>query len=754
MTVFKTKVGRRSFLKTSAAAGGGLMISFSWLASCTSNTTQAEILAMPKEWFELNAYLKIGENGVATIFCPNPEFGNNVKTSMPMIVAEELDMDWKKVVVEMAQFNTNRYNRQFTGGSQAIRMAWNGLRTAGATARQMLRQAAAAAWNVPLEEVKTAEGKLIHEATGKSAHYGEMAMAASQQTPPSEIKLKDVKDFQIIGNSKKNVDGRKIVTGAKMYSLDMKQEGMLTAMIAHPPGFGLKLKSFNADSVKSMPGIQDVFSFKTFDDEYGRNFFDTNTFPELVAIVGNSTWEVMNAKKALQVEWEPFTQQTIYLDGNGTKRPVEVRPGLENSQDHLASMQQAAAGTKTLLRKDGDPEKAFKEASRVIERTYTAPFLAHNMMEPINCVADVTAVRAIISAPIQAPEIIENTLAARLGMPKDQIEIVMTRMGGGFGRRAYGHYMVEAAVISQQMKRPVKLVYTREDDMTFGIYRPAYMATYRAALDADNNMIAFHVNAGGIPESPLGRAANRFPAGSVDHYLAEEWSVDSNITIGAFRAPRSNFLAGAEQSFLDEVAEAAGKDPIQFRIDLLERAKTQPVGENNDYDADRYKGVLELVRDKSNWQASQPDVHRGVAAYFCHSSYAAHVVELKLENGTPKVEKVTCAMDCGIVVNPDAASNMAEGAIVDGIGNAFYGEMTFRGGVPEKSNFDKYRMIRIHEAPKEINVHFVKNEIDPTGLGEPPFPPVFGAIANALYQATEKRHYDQPFLSSNRITLG
>ena len=531
-----------------------------------------------------------------------------------------------------------------------------------------------------------------------------------------------------------------------MYSMDINKEGMLVAMISHPPAFGLKLKSFDGVSVKNMPGIKDVFSFKTFNDDYTRNYFDTNTFPELVAIVGTSTWEVMNAKKTLKVAWEPFDKQPFQINARGNTRTVNVPAGLESTQDHMTAMRKKAAEPGTVLRKDGDPDTAFNNAPKVIERTYTAPFLAHNMMEPINCVADVTEERAIISAPIQAPEIIEGTLSNRLGLPLDKIEIVMTRMGGGFGRRAYGHYMVEAAVISQRINRPVKLVYTREDDMSFGIYRPTYTATYRAALDGNNNLVAFHVKGGGIPESPLGRAANRFPAGAVENYLAEEWAIDSNITIGAFRAPRSNFIAGAEQSFLDEVAEAAGKDPIAFRLALLDRAKNDPVGENNAYEADRYAGVLELVREKSNWGQDQPGVTRGVSAYFCHNSYVAHVLDLKMENGRPRVEKVTCAIDCGVVVNPDAAANMAEGAIVDGIGNAFFGQMTFRQGAPEQTNFDKYRMIRSIEAPRLIDVHFVKNEIDPTGLGEPPFPPIFGAVANALYKSTGKRYYDQPFL--------
>ena len=296
------------------------------------------------------------------------------------------------------------------------------------------------------------------------------------------------------------------------------------------------------------------------------------------------------------------------------------------------------------------------------------------------------------------------------------------------------------------MKAPIKLLYTREDDMTAGIYRPAYHAKFKAGLDADNNLIAFHVTAGGIPQSPL--AANRFPAGAVDNYLAEDWTIDTNLTVGSFRAPGSNFMASAEQSFLDEVAESAGKDPIDFRLELLERAQNNPVGENNDYEADRYAGVLKLVKEKSNWGTSNSKLYRGVSAYFCHYSYAAQVLDMVVENGQPIVQKVTCALDCGMVINPDAAINMAEGGIIDGIGNALYGELTFNKGVPDKNNFDTYRIIRMSESPKEIDVHFIKNQIDPTGLGEPMFPPIFAAMANALYKATGKRHYHQPFLDN------
>jgi len=563
MAFIKTAYNRRSFLKSTAVAGGGMMLGFSWLASCQPKT-EAEVLEMPKEWFEINSYLKIGENGVVTIYCPNPEFGQNVKTSMPMIVAEELDTDWKNVVSEMAPYDAVAFPNQFTGGSRGIMSKWEPLRIAGASARQMLREAAAQAWEVPVEEITTEAGVLHHKASKKSAGYGEMASAAGQLPVPTEVKLKEVKDFKIIGNSRKNVDGLKIVTGKPMFGVDYHKEGMLIAMVEHPPAFGLKLKSVDDSMAKAMPGIKEVFTIKTYKEGYAKGGFDTNAFPELVAIVGNSTWEVMQAKKALKIEWEPMAAYTETIKGFGGSRTVTVPAGQESTTNHLAKMQELAAKPGKVMRKDGDPAAAFKNAAKVIERTYSAPFLAHNCMEPMNFFADVQGDKVKVAGPLQIPGFIEPTLAARLDIPKENIEIEMTRMGGGFGRRAYSHYLVEAALISQKVAAPVKLMYTREDDMTNGIYRPAYQATYRAALDENNNLVGLHIKAGGVPESPL--FANRFPAGSIDNYLAEEWAIESNITIGAFRAPRSNFIAGAEQSFLDEVAEAAGKDPFEFRM--------------------------------------------------------------------------------------------------------------------------------------------------------------------------------------------
>ena len=744
MAFTDNKLDRRSFLKVSALAGGGMMLSFSWLTGCQPKSE--DVLTMPDEWFELNSYIKIGDNGVVTLFNPNPEFGSNVKTSLPMLLAEELDVDWKMVTVEQADFYPERFDRQFTGGSQGIRQGWIPLRTAGATARKLIVQAAAQSWNVAEGEITTNQGIVKHITSGKRAGYGEMAsLAGTLDTPdPETVKLKEISDFKIIGKSKKNVDGDKIVTGKSIFSIDHKVSGMKYAAIVHPPAFGMKLVDFDRSSVVSLPGIQDAFKINVFKDDYARNFFDTTTFPELIAIVGNSTWEGMQAKKSIKAEWEPASTGTFPMAGRGGENiEVKVPAGLESSSIHKKNMADYHAKPGQVRRKDGDPESAFKRATKVIERTYTAPFLAHNTMEPMNAFADVKGDKAVIYGPTQAPDFIMGTLSSSLGIPRENIQIKLARMGGGFGRRAYSHHFVEAALISQKIQAPVKMTYTREDDMSAGVYRPTYSATYKAALDNENNLLAFHVKAGGIPESPL--HANRFPAGAVENYLAESWQIESNITIGAFRAPRSNFIAGAEQSFLDELAEVMDKDPIDFRLELLEKAATNPVGDNNDYDPKRYAGVLKLVRDKSNWEKPSPGIHRGVSAYFCHNSYVAEVIDISIVDNQPVVENVFAAVDCGVVVNPDAAANMGEGAIVDGIGNAFYGEMAFENGAPTKRNFDKYRMIRHSEAPKNIEVYFVENNENPTGLGEPLFPPVFAALGNSLYKATGKRLYEQPF---------
>ncbi len=720
---------RRSFIKVSAAAGGGLLMGFNFM-SCEAEPKYLEYaapdFAMPEKWNTLNGFLKIGENGVVTIMSPNPEIGQNVKTSMPMIVAEELDADWDRVIVEQAPLDTKLYKRQIAGGSQSIRLGWKDLRETGARARQMLLKAASERLEVPMEELSTSKGKIYHKKTDKVLDYGEVASAASSVEVPEEVTLKDPKDFTLIGTSVRNVDGFNIVQGKPLFGLDTMEEGMKIAMIEHPPAFGMKIKSLDDSAARAMSGIIDVFRINVEPEGWNPQWSDVNAYPELVAIVGESTWQVMKAKKALKIEWEQESK-------------------LESSKDHVATMENALASKKgDEARKDGDPNSAFEKAAKIIEKTYTAPFLAHNTMEPMNFYANVTADKAELIGPVQTAQFLEGTLEGVLGIPKENISIMMTRMGGGFGRRLYGHFGTEAALISQKVKAPVKLVYTREDDMTQGTYRPAYMVTYKAGLDEDGNLMAFQIRGAGIPRSPI--FANRYPAGTVDNYRVENHDLETNISTGAWRAPRSNFIATAEQSFLDEVAEAAGKDPIDFRLSLFERAISNPVGEENDYDAERYAGVLKVVKEKSGWGKETAGIHRGVSAYYCHNTYVAQVLDVAMEDGLPKVKKVCCVVDCGIVVNREGAINQIEGGIVDGIGHALYSAINFVDGAPQQSNFNKYRLIRQSEAPESIEVHFVDNGIDPTGLGEPSLPPIGAALANALYKATGTRLYSQPFV--------
>ncbi|MBD0780031.1 xanthine dehydrogenase family protein molybdopterin-binding subunit [Maribacter sp. ANRC-HE7] len=730
MTRIKTSYNRRSFMKVSAAASGGMLIGFSWLNGCVPAASNKKAgLAVPKEWFDINGYIKIGDTGLVTIYSPNPEIGQNVKTSMPMIVAEELDVPWENVIVEQAPLNTGFYQNQFAGGSLSIRLSWNALRMAGATGRRMLMEAAAKEWGLTVADLTAKDGQISETNGERTVSYGEIASKAVGIEIPEEVELKEIKDFKLIGTSIKNVDGKKIITGEPLFGLDFKREGMKIAMIQHPPAFGMTVKDFNAEEIKKMPGVTDAFIIDTTLEEVG--MFDEKGFLQLIAIVGESTWPLIQAKKAIKANWETIGE-------------------LEDSSLHVERLEKALVSGKVQeSRVDGNPDAAFKKAVKVIERTYSAPFIAHNTMEPMNFFANVTENAAELIGPTQTPEALEGSVAKLLNMPIENITVNMTRIGGGFGRRLYVNFGVEAAAISKKIGAPVKLIYTREDDMSQGTYRPTYRARYKAGLDENNNLIAFSVKGAGLPDGPI--FPKRFPAGAVENYRAEKIGGKTNVTTGAWRAPRSNFTAGAEQSFLDEVAELAGKDPIDFRLELFERAMNNPVGEEHDYEAERYAGVLKMVKEKSNWGEKIPGVHRGVAAYFCHSTYVAEVFDMVMQNGQPKIKKVWCAVDCGIVVNRDAAKNMVEGGVIDGIGHSMYSKLTFANGAVSEMNFDRYQLIRHSQVPEEIEVFFVENEIAPTGLGEPGLPPAIGALANAMYKATGQRYYHQPFATERQI---
>lgn len=733
MTVIKTKIGRRSFLKVSAAAGGGILIGFNWLISCNPLSQEKEKVAIPNEWFDINGYIKIGDTGMVTIYSPNPEIGQNVMTSMPMIVAEELDIPWDHVLVEQGALDDDAFkNPQFAGGSLSIMLGWDALRMAGAAGKRMLLEATAKEWDVAVTDLSASDGVIKEVYGSRTIGYGQIASKAVGIEVPEELSLKESKDYKLIGTWQKNVEGPKIVSGKQLFGLDFKRENMLLAMIEHPPAFGMKVKNFNKEEIKAMEGIQDAFVVDTTIPEPG--WADVNAFKQLIAIVGNSTWQLMQAKKMLRVNWENVS-------------------ALESSEMHEQRLiKDLERGEIAESRKDGNPDAAFAKATKVIERTYSSPFIAHNTLEPMNFFADVKENSVELIGPTQTPKALEDSVSKLLEIPAENITVSMTRIGGGFGRRLYVHFGVEAAAISKRMGAPIKLIYTREDDMTQGTYRPAYRSVYKAGLDKNNNLIAFSVKGVGLPEGPV--FPNRFPAGAVDNYLAEKKMSRTNISTGAWRAPRSHFTAGAEQAFIDEVAEAAEKDPIDFRLELFEKAINNPVGKKYDYDAERYAGVLKLVKEKSNWRAGTPEVHRGVAAYYCHNSYVAEVMDVVVENNQPKVKKVWCAVDCGIVINKEGATNMIQGGVIDGIGHAMYSELRFENGSSVHKNFDTYKLIRHNQAPSEIEVFFVENEISPTGLGEPGLPPAAGALANALYKATGSRFYHQPFAKQQHMSLG
>ena len=700
------KTNRRNFLKIATTAGGGLILGFHWSGAEASSMKVLKTTALPVGDINFNSYLSISSDDVITIFSPNPELGQNIKTSFPMIVAEELEADWSKVKVLQAALDTKKYERQLTGGSGAIPHSWERLRKAGATAKQMLIEAAAKRWNVSASSLKAENSVVIDAANGRKLTYGELATEASSIPVPTDVKLKDKKDFKLIGTAVHNVDNLEMITGKPLYGLDFYREGMLFAMIQRPPAFGTKIKSVDSTTAKAMNGIVDVVTFKNN-----------------VAVVGKSTWQVNKARKLLKIEYEK--------EGN-----------IESTSDHNRIFKELLDSKETVVkRKDGDVDAAFKSAAKIITREYQCPFLSHSPMEPMNFFAHVREDGVELVGPSQTPDMARNETAKLLNIAPEKITLELTRLGGGFGRRLKADYVLEAAELSSLIKAPVKVIWTREDDMSGGSYRPAVRYRFEAALDASGNMIGYMLRGVGINAGNPTREDN-FPSGAVDNLLIDSVEYKSPITTGAWRAPITNFLAYAEQAFLDEVAVAAKQDPIQFRLNLLEKAKKTPVGAIK-YDIDRMKGVIELASEKSSW-GKKKNVHQGFSVYFSHRSYVAQVAEVAMKNGKPIIQKIYAAADCGIVINLSGAYQQVKGGIVDGMGHALFGNLTFKDGEVEQKNYNSYRMIRFKEVP-EVEVYFVNNGIDPTGLGEPALPPTGGAIANAIFKATGKRLYNQPF---------
>ncbi|WP_062059261.1 xanthine dehydrogenase family protein molybdopterin-binding subunit [Aquimarina longa] len=697
---------RRSFIKTSALVGGGMLIGFNLFQACKPETVPPVDISQ-LNFNDFNAFIKIADNGMVTIFSPNPEIGQGVKTSMPMLIAEELDVSWNNVIVAQGALDTKNFTRQVAGGSQSLRQGWEPLRQTGATARQMLINAAANKWGVSASECKTENGVIINS-NGDKLGYGEVVKEAVTLPIPEKIVLKNPKEFKIIGKDIPNVDIDKIITGKSLYGMDYKEEMMLYASVLRPPAFGKKLIDFDDTSVKAISGVKDVVKFG-----------------DKIAVLAKDTWTAMKGKKALKANWTSDSK-------------------LENTEDHDKILINLLNGQEfNTLRADGDVKKAFAEADQVIERIYESPFLPHNCMEPMNFFADVTAEKVRLVGPIQTPAGTARRVAQLLGRDPDSVSVEMTRMGGGFGRRLYGDFALEAAEISSIAKAPVKVVYSREDDMSAGIYRPAIKYKISAAIK-EGEITGYHLKEASINSNMYGLIPNFFPAGAIKNYQVDVASYQSEITTGAWRAPYTNFLSFAEQSFFDELAELIEVDCIQLRLDLLQKVKGT-TDEKIQYSPERLENVIKVAVDKSGWKNTKEGVYQGFSAYYCHNTHVAEVADVIVEDDMPVVKKITCVVDCGIVVNPLGAKNQIEGGIIDGVGHAMYGDFSFTDGEPQDKNFDTYRLIRINETPI-VETHFIESNIAPTGLGEPTLPPAGAAVANAIKASKGIRLYKQPFI--------
>ena len=698
---------RRNFLKTSVLAGGGMLIGFNFLSACKPEAI-VPVDISKLNFNDFNAFIKISEEGYVTIFSPNPEIGQGVKTSMPMIIAEELDVSWDKVSVSQGLYDPVNYQRQVAGGSQSIRFGWDALRQTGATTKQMLVNAAAAKWGVEASTCSASQG-IITNANGETLGYGEVAKEAAILEIPENVILKKPKDYNIIGQDIKNVDIQKIITGKPLFGLDYTSEGMVYASVLRPPAFGKKLVSFDDRITKSINGVLEVVKFGN-----------------KIAVLGSNTWAAMKGKKALIVEW---------------KHDVK----LENTEDHDTALFKILEGNKfDTRREDGNIKMAFAQADKIIERTYESPFLPHNCMEPMNFYANVTQTKVHLVGPIQTPAWTVGKIAKLLDRDPKEIHLEMTRMGGGFGRRLYGDFAEEAAEISSLAKKPIKVVFSREDDMAAGTYRPAIKYRIKASLK-DGEITGYHLKEAAINGNMYGLIPNFFPAGCIPNYKVSTANHQSNITTGAWRAPYTNFLAFAEQSFFSELADELGVDHPTLLIKLLQKVKGTK-DEQIQYSAERMEKTIKLAVEKSNWSKVTEGTYQGFSAYYSHNTHVAEVADVEMVEGVLVVKKVTVAVDCGIVVNPLGAKNQIEGGVIDGIGHAMYGDFSFKSGAPKAINFDNYRLIRMQETP-EVSTHFVESDLSPTGLGEPGLPPAGGAVANAIHAAKGKRLLKQPFIN-------
>ena len=740
-------LSRRGFLAASTAAGGGLLLDFSFPTVAPAVAPAAHPAAAGGT---INAYIRIAPDDIVTIVCKNPEIGQGIKTSFPQIIAEELDADWNNVRTEQAVVDQAKYGAQFAGGSFSIPMNYDALRRAGAAGRQMLMTAAAKSWGVPVSECSTTAGVVHHEKSGRSLKYGELATKAAAVPPPDlkTVALKDPKSFRIIGQAIGGVDSPLIVTGKPIFGIDTTVPGMLYAVFEKCPVHGGKFVSANLDEVKALKGVRNVFVVKADDAGAGPYVGMQMGMFDGVAVVADTWWQANKAAEKLQIKWD----KGPHADHSSA--------GYDRQAADLAKKDPVK-----VVRSDGDHKKAFAEAPLKVEASYYYPVVSHAPLEPMNCTADVRDGKVEIWAPTQNPGAGRGLVAKTLGIPPENVTIHVTRCGGGFGRRLSSDFIIQSVMISKQAGAPIKLLWDRRQDLQHDMYRPAGYHNFSAGVDKDGKLVTLrnHLVTFGIGEKFNDSATfspTEYPARLIPNIELAASPIPFAQPTGPMRAPGSNGFAYAFQGFLDEVAFAAKKDPMDFNLAILGEPRVitvppGPFGPMPPYDTGRFRGVIEAVREKSGWNKaglhalarqgggktpSGPRTGMGFACYYCHLGYFAEVVKATVDDqGAVRVDKVWVVADVGSpIVNPSGALNQVQGGVLDGTGQALGLAINIENGQATNTNFHEYPLLRMNQAA-QVEVHFLPTNFPPTGLGEPALPPVIAALANAVFAATGKR---------------
>jgi len=711
-----TNMDRRSFLKVSLLASGALMIGCGRL-----DPEQAE--EIEKSTWIPNLYVRIDTDGKITIVSKNPEAGQGVKTAFPMVVAECLNVDWQNVSVEQAPLD-DRYGRQVIGGSRGTPDGWDDLRIAGTAACYLLMAAAAEKWGVSPDECGAENGTVVHKASGRSARYESLLENAASLPVPdvADLELKSrPADFSLLGTFVPGVDNLQILTGQPLFGCDLRLDNMLYAVFEKSPTYKGKLRDTNVEEIRKLPGVTHAFVVEGTDDPLG--------LQPGVAIVATTWWDANSARKQLRINWEASQSDA--------------------SSDYEQQAEALRGETGEILRSDGNIDEALDNAGKVVEASYYYPFVSHANMEPQNCTAHYRESGQLeLWAPSQNPKSGRALISKTLGIPEDKIHVNLMRIGGGFGRRLRSDFMVEAAWIAREIRQPVQLQWTREDDMRHDFYRPAAWHHFKAGVDDGGRMTAFDhhfvtFGANGETVSGASLSPRHYPAGLVPNFRLRQSIIETNVPTGPWRSPGHSAYCWSYQSFFDEVALATGRDPLEFRLDLLSRS----YGETQ-MDRQRASDTLKLAASKAGWGTRRLGANRGLGIAFHHShgGYVSHVAEVVADGASIRVEKVFSAVDVGPIINMSGAKNQVEGCVVDALSTANL-EITFANGTAQQSNFSDYELLRIGQAP-EVECHFIQSDNRPSGLGEPPIAPAAPAIANAIFAATGTRIRKLPFSRS------